>query len=295
MKPSFILLAAAITARAAEPYATTATTVDAGGSRATSTNYSQDASLGGISGTSTANAPQTAAKQGYIAQLAEVTGIQIPAAPSTVNEGGTRQLTAIQILDDATTATLDPATVAWSEVSGPVASVSSSGLATAATVYQNEPATVQGGWGGHFSGIVLSVLNTDKDNYQAYAADGIDDDWQYQYFGAPPNANAGPSADPDGDGQKNLFEFLAGVVPNNPSSRFLLRIEPVAGQPTWKNLVFSPHLPDRSYTVETNTDLGAAWSPLTGATGSDNGSERTVTDPNASAANKFYRVNISKP
>ncbi len=295
MRTSIILLAAAMTAEGAEPYTSPANTVDAGGAHATSAIYSQDASLGSIGGSSTASAPQVAAKHGYIGQLAEVNGILIPSTPGTVNEGSTLQLTALQLLDDATTATLDPATVAWNVFSGPVASISPSGLATAATVYQTTPATVQGGWGGHFSGLVLSVVNVNTDDYQAYAADGIDDDWQFQYFGAPPNATAGPTADPDGDGQKNLFEFLAGVVPNDATSRFLLRIEPVAGQPVWKKLVFSPRLPGRTYSVETNPDLGTTWSPLSGATVSDNGSERTVTDPNASGAEKFYRVNITKP
>lgn len=297
MRTSIILLAAAavMSAEGAEPYTTTANTVDAGGAHATSAIYSQDASLGSIGGSSSASAPQVAAKHGYIGQLAEVNGILIPGTPGTVNEGATLQLTALQLLDDGTTATLDPAAVAWSVFSGPVASISSSGLATAATVYQTTPATVQGGWGGFFSGLVLSVVNVNPDDYQAYAADGIADDWQVQYFGVPPNANAGPAADPDGDSQNNLLEFLAGVVPNDSTSRFLLRIDPVAGQPASKKLVFSPRLPGRTYTVETNANLGTIWSPLSGATVSDNGSERTVTDPNASAAEKFYRVNITKP
>ena len=141
----------------------------------------------------------------------------------------------------------------------------------------------------------LTVVNMAKDDYQAYAADGIDDDWQVQYFGTPPNANAGPTADPDGDGQKNLLEFLAGVTPNDAASRFLFRIGPVAGQPLQKKLVFSPRFADRTYTVQTNPGLGLTWTTLTGTTFLDNGTERTVIDPNAGAAKKFYRVNISKP
>ena len=292
--PLFFALPAASLAET-QTYSSPPSIVDVGGGRSTSAIYSQDASLGGIVGVSTVAAPAETAKHGYIGQLAEVSGIQIPATPASVNEGSTRQLTALQLLDDGTTAVIDPATVAWSVFTGPVASISASGLATAATVFQTTPATVQGGWGGHFSGLVLSVVNVNTDDYQAYAADGIDDDWQVQYFGASPNANAAPTADPDGDGQTNLFEFLAGVVPNDATSRFLFRIEPVAGQPSWKNLIFSPRLPDRTYTVKTNPDLGTTWSSLLGAPVSDNGSERTVTDPNARAANKFYRVDITKP
>ena len=221
--------------------------------------------------------------------------LQLTASPASVDEGNSRQLQAVHLLDDSTTVAADAGSVAWSGLSGPIASVSASGLATAGTVYQNTNATIQGDLGSFTATLGLTVLNVGQDDYQAYAADGIDDDWQVQYFGAPPNANAGPAVDPDGDGQKNLFEFLAGVIPNDSASRFLFRIEPVAGQPAQKKLVFSPRLAGRTYTVETSADLGAAWAPLSGATVSDDGSERTVTDPNASAAKKFYRVNITKP
>lgn len=295
---SFILgLAAscAVPVAMAAPYSVPVSAIDAGGARATSASYSQTGSVGGIAGVSTVAAPAETAKHGFIGQLAEVTGIQLAAAPTSVNEGNTRQLAASQVLDDATTAVLDPATVAWRVVTGPVASISQAGLATASTVYQTSPATVQGGWGGYVTTLGLSVINSSPDDYQAYAADGIDDDWQVQYFGTPPNANGGPTADPDGDGQKNLFEFLVGVAPDNPASRFLFRIEPVAGQPLHKNLIFSPRLADRIYTVESNPDLGASWITVPGTTLIDNGAERTVTDSNASAAKKFYHVRIDKP
>ncbi len=37
--------------------------------------------------------------------------------------------------------------------------------------------------------------------------------------------------DPDGDGQSNLFEFTAGLAPDDPKSRFVHAVAPVAGQP----------------------------------------------------------------
>ena len=42
--------------------------------------------------------------------------------------------------------------------------------------------------------------------------------WQITYFGSTNNANADPNADPDGDGQKNLAEFLSGTNPTNSLS-----------------------------------------------------------------------------
>ena len=113
--------------------------------------------------------------------------------------------------------------------------------------------------------------------------------WKYQYFG---DINAPDNGDPDGDGQTNLFEFVAGLVPTDGSSHFNFRIERTA---TTTNLIFSPRFSDRSYSVTTRPNLNSGtWSPLTGATTSDNGNERTVSYPNPPAPD-FYRVEITKP
>lgn len=295
---SFILglaAASAVPVAMAAPYGVPASTLDAGGARATSASYSQSGSVGGIAGVSTAAAPAETAKQGYIGQLYEVAGLQLAASPTTVNEATNRQLAAAQTLDDATTLAVDAAAVNWSVLSGPIGSVSASGLATASPVYQTTAATVQGAFAGNIGTLGLSVVNVATDNYQAYAADGIDDAWQVQYFSTPPNPNAGPSADPDFDGQNNLFEFIAGVAPNDPASRILFRIEPVAGQPSQNKLIFSPRWSDRTYTLESNPGLGPTWTPVPGTSFIDIGTERTVTDPNASGAKKFYHVRIEKP
>ncbi len=42
--------------------------------------------------------------------------------------------------------------------------------------------------------------------------------WQLQYFGCTNCPQAAATADPDGDGQNNLAEFLAGTVPTNSAS-----------------------------------------------------------------------------
>ena len=172
-----ILVLATITSLAqAGVYNTTSSTVDAGGTAASSASYSQSAgSIGGIVGVSSQTATQETAKNGYVGQLTEVAGMQLTTAPASVNEASTRQLTAAQVLDDATTAVLDPASVAWSVLTGPVTSVSASGLATAGTIYQTTPASVQGIWGGFTATQGLSVINVGVDDYQAYAGDGIDE------------------------------------------------------------------------------------------------------------------------
>jgi hypothetical protein len=282
--------------RGSANYSIATDTTDGGGKRATSAGYTNDGSAGSVAGISTVASPAGTAKSGFVAQLYEVAGLTLTSASPTVDETATVQLTARQALDDATFLAVSSTSVAWSVQSGPLTGVNNNGLATAGTVYQNTAATAQGAYLGNTGTVGLTVVNTLPDNYPGYAGDQVDDDWQVGYFGAPPNANAGPLIDPDGDGQNNLFEFTAGLVPTNPLSRFLLRVEPVVGQPTQKRLVFSPRWTDRTYSVVTSTTLETnSWAALTGGIVSDNGTERSVTDTSATGPKKFYRVDIVKP
>ena len=122
--------------------------------------------------------------------------------------------------------------------------------------------------------------------------------WRLTYFGSVANSGAGAdAADFDKDGFSNLFEYVAGLVPTDPASIFKSRIEPVVGDATQMKIMFSPIIAGRTYTVKTSPSLGAAamWTNLTGGITRDNGSERTITDTNATGGAKFYRVEITKP
>jgi hypothetical protein len=139
------------------------------------------------------------------------------------------------------------------------------------------------------------VLDSIPDNFGSYAGDNLADDWQFDHFGLD-NPLAAPLLDPDDDGQNNRFEFIAGLVPTDPLSRFSLVIAPVPGQPGQKNVVFDPIIAGRTYTVMTSPDLTpGSWDPLADGTASDEGAQRTVTDPAASETKKFYTVEIVKP
>jgi hypothetical protein len=304
MKASFplglVLLscALAVTARAdlrtSANYSITTEAIAAAGNHTTSANYSSDASAGSVAGISTAAPPETL-KHGYIAQLYEITGLALSAQSNPVNEGATDQLGAAQTLDDATFLAVPSTSVAWSVLNGPLTGINASGLATAGTVYQDTLATAQGVF-GFTATLPLTVKNVNTDDLGSYAGDGIDDAWQVQYFGQPPNPLAGPNVDADGTGQTNLFKYVAGLDPLNTSSRFVLKIAPVNGQPGQKNLVFSPRLVDRAYTVKAKLSLtSGSYAPLPNSSFSDNGPERTVTDFDGSGAAKFYTVEITKP
>lgn len=286
--------------RTSASYSLTTETADAGGRQTTSATYRNDGSIGGIVGASTVASPPQTALHGYIGQLYDVAapsiiGLALFATPASLNEGATRQLSAVATLGDGSTQPLTGTSVAWGVSSGPIASISAAGLATAEVVYQNTLATVEGAYSGQLATLDLLVYDVDQDNFGSYASDGLPDDWQVSHFGLD-NPNAAPWADPDNDGQTNAFEHYVGSIPTDQLSHFRLRIEGVGGQPSHRNVVFSPRYANRSYSVwyRTMVDAGV-FNLLTGTTTSDNGEERTVTDLNATNSLRFYRVQISWP
>ena len=252
-------------------------------------------SAGGVAGISTVAAPAAIAKSGYIGQLYEAIGLALNASPLTVNEGGTLQLAAFQLLDDLTFLAVAATGVTWSVANGPLTSINASGLATAGIVYQNTAASAQGVYAGKTSPpLALTVLNVNTDDFGSYASDGVGDDWQVQYFGLPPNPAAGPLLDPDGDGQNNRFEWIAGLIPTNANSAFKLSIVRNAGNAT---LLFGPTVAGRTYTVKYGFDFLDVpnWLTLAGGITTDIGNQRTVIDTTAPASpKKYYRVEIVK-
>ncbi len=281
-------------ARESADYALAPETAGSGGSRAASADYTADHAIGPPGGAAAGTGVELRA--GYAGQLFDAASLVVSADPATIDEGGSRQLAVAALLDDGSLLALAPGEVAWSVASGPLDGIDAAGLATAGLVWQETPATARAAWASAAGELVLTVLDTEPDNCGSYAGDGIDDWWQHDHFGAD-NPLAAPDMDPDGDRQDNLFEFTAGLDPTNPLSRFLLRIEPVPGQPLHKNLVFGPVVAGRSYGVLHSADPAApAWLPLPGSPPtSDDGDQRTVTDTDATGSVKFYRIQVSRP
>ena len=294
--PCILAASAPAGQRTSASYTVATDTTDAGGRRANSAAYANDGSVGLVGGLSTVALPAGTAKHGYVGQLYDVTGLVLSATPPTVEEGSTRQLGAAQLLDDATTLAVSASFVTWSVAAGPLASIDATGLATAGSVYQNAAATAQGVLAGNTSTLPLTVLNVNLDDFGAYAGDGLDDNWQVIHFNQPPNADAGPLADPDHDGQTNAFEYTAGLIPTDATSVFRLRLEAVPAEPGQKRVIFSPRFTDRTYTVKARPSLlTGTFTPLGSSSFTDNAQERTVTDLNATGATKFYQVEIVKP
>ena len=115
-------------------------------------------------------------------------------------------------------------------------------------------------------------------------------------FDLDPTTDGAPTADPDGDGQNNLFEFIAGVLPNDALSRFHWRVEEDPLNSGQSRIVFSPRFDDRTYNLKSSTTLQASdWINFTGSSVIDDGNERTVIDSDTSDTSKFYRLEIAKP
>ena len=281
--------------RSSASYKIPTDTVDAAGRHGASANYANDGSLGGIGGISSVSPLPKVVKHGYIGQLYNVTSLALAGNPAPVNEGATSQLTAAAVADDGSKLDVAPASLNWTVLGGPIASIDANGMASAQNVYQDTVASIQAKFLGATGAFSLTVANVGDDDYGSYAGDGLDDAWQVQHFGEN-NPNAGPLVDADGDGQNNRYEFTVGTLPLDDESYFRFRIEPVANRPMYKNLIFSPRLSDRTYTVQYNLDLSIPkFEDLQDTQISDVGPERTVTDLNATEPNKFYRVQITKP
>jgi hypothetical protein len=287
--PLLALLATtpAVAERAGGVFTVPAESVDAGGSRATGGVFQVDQSLGGIGDIATS--ASFVSRGGYPGQLTEPTNVVINAPAGTnLNESSTLPLNVLIANNDGT---VSPSGAAWSVASGPLLSVNTTGLVTAGAVYANTGAVVQAVAGGFTATRGLLVLNTNPDNFGLYAGDNVDDAWQVQFFGTNSPKGLG-SADPDGDGQFNAFEFLALTSPLSLTSRFDVAVSYLNA--TQRLLTFQPRQTNRLYQVEQSVSL-LAWSNLVAATTNDAGVVRNVTDLNATSPHKSYRVRLSLP
>ena len=117
-------------------------------------------------------------------------------------------------------------------------------------------------------------------------ADGLADAWETLYYNP---AQYGPNDDPDGDGQSNADEYVAGTSPTNGTDATRLRI--LSAAPA----VFEFNgKAGRTYTLElmASTD-GSEWTEVqsTGPLATDG--TRQITDPAPPAGRGIYRLQIN--
>ncbi len=181
-------------------------------------------------------------------------------------------------------------------VSGPLASISASGLATAANVYQNRAATVQGSYRGVNGTLGLTVVNVGTDDLGLYASDSLPDGWQAQHFGIS-GTSGGPGLDPDFDGLQNRLEYALNL---NPAQHSMLPAS------LFKNGGVLEYTYTRSKAAVTGgTQFQVEWSETLGAASwsgsgvaeevlSDNGTVQQVkaSVPAGSLGHRFVRLRV---
>lgn len=85
--------------------------------------------------------------------------------------------------------------------------------------------------------------------------------WQSRWFGDLPGLEAAPDADPDGDGDPNALEYLAGTSPGNPAERWVFAAELRGDGRVWLR-IWQPA--NRAVRLESASDLEppVTWSPV---------------------------------
>ena len=219
-------------------------------------------------------------------------------ADTTAPSGGTMTLAPVSPVDANTTLTVTFA--GWTDVSLPLSYtvLIDDVIVSAAGATASRNVVAPAAAGAHtLRGRITDAAGNIAEVTQGFTVLTAQESWRRVYFGVTTNTgNAADAADPDGDGHTNLFEFVAGLVPNSAASRFSVRIDAVLGQPGQKAIVFGPVVAGRTYVVKSKASLtDATWTALGSSTTSDNGAERTVTDLGVGSGARFYQVEITKP
>lgn len=144
--------------RSSAAYEVTIETLGAGGGSSAAGGYAQQGGFGVFSPATSHTAETLTMRSGFVGQLYEVVSLQVAAPAGAVRTGSQLTLTATQLLDDGTALVLDPNRVAWSVTSGPVAAISSAGLATAGAVAVDTAAIVRADYGAWSDDLALTVL-----------------------------------------------------------------------------------------------------------------------------------------
>lgn len=184
---------------------------DGGGLAAGSGDYQVNSTTAsGQAGSS----PDYGLRTGFSGQLLDAVELLLDDAGSGIilDERAGRQLGAGLRYDDGTSAPLAAEALAWSVQGGPLAGISSGGLVTAGSVYQDSSALVGAVYQAFAGSLAIQVVNTGNDDFGGYAGDGLSDLWQVGYFGEA-NQSAGPAGDADSDGLNNLQEYAFGMNP----------------------------------------------------------------------------------
>lgn len=185
--------------------------VDGGGLTGSSEDYQINlTTASGQAGSS----PDYRLRTGFSGQLLDAVGLVLDGADPGIflNERASRQLGASLRYDDESSSSIAPEWVAWSVLSGPLASIDNEGVVTAGSVYQTNSGLIRAVHQTFVETLPVQIANTGDDDFGIYATDGLADLWQVGYFGEA-NQNGRPAVDPDSDGISNFQEYAFGMNP----------------------------------------------------------------------------------
>ncbi|MBX3744100.1 MAG: matrixin family metalloprotease [Verrucomicrobiae bacterium] len=120
--------------------------------------------------------------------------------------------------------------------------------------------------------------------------DGFDDRFQRRYWPRFTAPEAGPTADPDGDGFSNRWEYETGSDPTDPGSAHF-RIETVRVTESGARVRSQAAIGKRFQLEARGVVAGSAWQ-LVGAPVLAAGAEVEFTDPGATGNERYYRVRM---
>ena len=117
----------------------------------------------------------------------------------------------------------------------------------------------------------------------------LPDEWEFQFFN---QLGVSPTADADGDGLSNYFEYVSGHSPVNANDKFVQKIDKlVTGNLTLTWSSFS----GRDYVIERSIDL-SAWTPFATVPAAASPAVSTTFDlgpPSSSAT--YFRFRLTAP
>jgi uncharacterized repeat protein (TIGR03806 family) len=138
--------------------------------------------------------------------------------------------------------------------------------------------------------LIAAWITNDLPSFQTFA------DWQLAWFGATNSPDAGPLADPDGDGANNRLESLTGTNPTNALDAWKISFVLSNDVP----MVQFPQLANRGFEVQSAAGLvGSTWTPLNVPANaplfSVSNRNANVPDSGSSGDSRYYRVRVFEP
>ncbi len=244
------------------------------------------------------------ARQGGNSMIYYATGFSVTADSLTINEQGapdtnsTRtQLRGNVVYDDATLGAVDGSQVAWTApaTNSSLASISALGLAQAAAVYQNTPASFTGSYGGINATSNLTVLNVLPDNYSVWAGDTFNDAWE---IGQGMSGAVNPNA--LNNGVPNWQLYAMGYNPAQPAPASLASSVTANGYLAMR-YTRNPYAAGYTFTPQESGNLNLGFAAMVNpasVTNLVNGVEQITTRGSVpmNATNKqFLRVRVAQP